>query len=224
MEVDAVPRRHQAVGFVLGLPVLPAEDMEGPVEIVAAARRFRPALVIGDEMVERRDRPPDVETVMLVRHGQIDDAARARDPQEGSDRGDRILAVLEKMVCDHEIDGRVRYRGQAFAVVEDVDRDELAAGELRIVMPELLGRQPVDVADPRAGRRLQGFVESADLEAVPPQVVPGDPPPDRAEIGSQPELLPRAPGEQTKGRRGNPQGFVSTSTPTAVPLGFRVIV
>jgi hypothetical protein len=91
-------------------------------------------------------------------------------------------------------------------------------------MPELLGRKPVDVADARARRHPEGLVESAELETVAAQIAPGHLPTDGPKIGSQPELLPGSPDELAKGCRRSPQGFVSDSTPTAVPLGFKVIV
>jgi hypothetical protein len=67
-------------------------------------------------------------------------------------------------------------------------------------------------------------VESAELEAVAAQIAPRHLPPHGPKIGSQPELLPRAPGEPAKRRRRSSQGFVSVNTPTAVPPAFRVIV
>ena len=52
-------------------------------------------------------------------------------------RADRVLAVLEEVIGDHELLDPVGDPPEALAVVEDVRLDERLAGELRVVLAEL---------------------------------------------------------------------------------------
>lgn len=82
----------------------------------------------------------------------------------GLDRPDRILAVLQEVVGDQEVDRGVGKFVEPLAVVDDVHRRQRQLGQLRVVGSEVLDRHPVDVGDAGPRRNWHRLVQSADLD------------------------------------------------------------
>jgi hypothetical protein len=74
--------------------------------------------------------------------------------------------MLEEMVRDHEVHGRVGNARKPLSVVDHVDRHERLPAQLRILPLELGNGHAVDVADARARGNRERVVQRTDLEAV----------------------------------------------------------
>lgn len=120
---------------------------------------------VADEVVERGDGAVDVEGVALVRDGDEEGAAGAEGAEEVGEGAEGVLAVLEEVVGDDEVLGGVGLGLEAFAVVEDVDLDEVEVREFGVVAAEFGDGHAVDVADAGVAGEAEGLVEGADLDA-----------------------------------------------------------
>ena len=76
--------------------------------------------MITAHVIEWRDLAITIEREPTVRHGHVDDAAGTKNAQMILERADRVLAVLDHVVCDHEIDRLVWETTERFAVIDDV--------------------------------------------------------------------------------------------------------
>ena len=191
VEVDRVILGLELAGVRLGLRLARRPrtlvDKRGPLEVMVGARAGRAVLVVGDHVLERRRRTAEVERIALVGNGVEQDPARAQLEQVGGDRRDRVLAVLEEVVGDDEVDGLLFDRLQSFPVVDQLDRRKVAAGELGVVVAQVLDAHAVDVADVGPAGQRHPQVERADLQPRAAQEL-------GTELGARIARLPRRRG------------------------------
>ena len=181
-----------------------ALDDAGPLLVVVAARGLRPLAVVAQQVLDSGALAARVERVAGVREGQEEDAARTQHAQEVVERGDRVLHVLEHVVCDHEVERRVLELREPLAVVDHVGRHEWPAVDVElpgVELAQLVRAGMIHVADAGLRRNAQRHVERADLDPVAAQVaegqiVPGRLPARWARAGDQvTQLEPRSTGE-----------------------------
>lgn len=91
----------------------------------------------------------------FVGNGQVHDPADSKHPAEAGQRSQRVLAVLEEVIRDHEVERPVGNRLEALAVVDHLDLDERQVVQLGIVLAQLLDVHAVDELDERSGRELE---------------------------------------------------------------------
>ena len=139
VKVDRVVLRVQQLRggarLLLGRRRASAYDQLRPLQVVGGAGTLRPLLVVVDHVLQRRPRPPEIERIALVGNRIEQRAAGAELVQVGLDRADRVLAVLEEVVGDDEVDRFGRDRLEPFAVVDHVDGRQLELGQFGIVLP-----------------------------------------------------------------------------------------
>lgn len=100
-----------------------------PFQVVVAARALGSVLVIIHQVPQGRPRTTRVKRVALVRDRIEQHSTRPQLPQMRSDRPDRILAVLEEVVGDDEVNRLRGHRPQPLAVIDHIDRSQLPPPE-----------------------------------------------------------------------------------------------
>ncbi len=103
-------------------------------------------------MPEVGDLAVAVKREAAVGNRHVDDAAGPQHAQVVLDRADRVLAVLDHVVRDHEVDASVRDARKRLTVVDDVRRDYLVPVELGIVLAKLPDGEAVYVPHRRVAR------------------------------------------------------------------------
>ena len=86
--------------------------------------------------------PIHVEREPLVRHGHVDDSPRLQHPKQVLNGQERILAVFDEMVGNHEVLRAVSDRAEQFAVVDDVCFNERLSGQFDILAAKIRRRHP----------------------------------------------------------------------------------
>jgi hypothetical protein len=142
-------------------------DVACPLVEVLDPRALRPLLVIEHHMLERSGLTVDVEREPLVRNGIEKHAPRRQLAQMVADRRDRIVAVLEEVIRDDEVDGAILDAAELFTVVDDRDFDEGEVVELGVVFAQARNIEPIDVADLDPRRDLDREVQRADFDSRP---------------------------------------------------------
>jgi hypothetical protein len=116
-------------------------DVAGPIDVVIPATRLGSLLVIAHEVPEARELAAPVEGPALIRETDVKHAARPADTLELEQPGDRVLQMLEQMVGDHEVDGRVIEGRQLVCARDHVDRSKVSVSKLGVLPPLLVNGQ-----------------------------------------------------------------------------------
>src|SRR5438046_5795266 len=96
-------------------------DLSNPVQVVLLPRPLRSLMMVAQNMCDRSHFAGDIESEALVWNGQVDHAPRTHDSEKRAQCCQRVLAVLEHVICDHEVDAVVAERSQLFPVIENVN-------------------------------------------------------------------------------------------------------
>src|SRR3546814_16892849 len=80
----------------------------------------------------------------------------------GAQSAEQVLAMLEEMVGDDEIQRAVRDAVQCLAAVDDVGLDQRPLGHLRIFLAQILEGMAVEVFHPRIGLHVERCAERGD--------------------------------------------------------------
>ena len=108
VEVNAVVDAEEMTNFVFDFRVGgPLVDQPAPFLEVLALRPLGTFRVVTHQVLDGRARPIDIERKPLVGYGHIQDAGGFQHPKEVLKRRERILAVLDEVIGDDEILGRV---------------------------------------------------------------------------------------------------------------------
>src|ERR1700754_2681667 len=174
----ASPHLHPLLGSRLRGSHVRAFDLghhiAAPLLVVLGAGALTTLLVVGDHVLDRRQRPPVVEGEALVGDGVEEDAAGTEFPQVGLDRPDRVLGVLEEVVGDDEVLALGGDRGQRLAVVDHVDVGQVPIDEFRGFASQVGRGQTVDIAGVRVGGQRHRLVQRSDLDPLAEQVAVGE--------------------------------------------------
>ena len=110
-------------------------------------------------------RPIDVERETLVGHRHIQNSVVVQHPHEVQEGLNRILTVLEKVVCNNEILGTGLHLRKRFPIVDEVRRLKRLSAQFWVVRQEVGQRHSVHVGDRTASGDVEASLEGTDLQA-----------------------------------------------------------
>src|SRR6266545_357623 len=148
-------------------------------------------------MLERGLGASPVRGPALVGHGHEQNPTGAEDAKMSLDRAERAPGVLEEVVRDHEVHGRVGEALEALAVVDHVDRRERLAGDPGVQRSERGQVEAIDITDRGARGQRERLIERSDLDSRAADVAPRQHTPLAAKPGPESELAPQPTGDRS---------------------------
>ena len=158
-----------------GIALVALNDMSA-FFVVSASRDLRSFPMVAKKVFGRRQRARGIERMSGIGNREEYNAAGAQHTQVVLQGSKRILDMLEHMVRDDEIEGRVRDRAEPSAVINYVWVYERLAFSQHLSVRRFESRpvEIVNVADSGLSRHAHRKVERADLDAVPTENASGD--------------------------------------------------